>query len=63
MSLRAVNARTQNCEVMDCPLKADDRNRMDGLLRRGGRDGFYDGPTVTHIIEEADNRLFNSIGL
>jgi len=37
---------------------ADDRNRMDGLLRRGGRVGFYDGPTVTQVIEEADNRFF-----
>ena len=26
-----------------------------------GRVGFYDGPTVTQIIEEADDRLFNSI--
>jgi len=40
---------------------ADDRNRMDGLQRRGGRVGFYDGPTVTQMIEEADDRLFNSI--
>ena len=40
---------------------ADDRNRMDGLLRRGGRVGYYDGPMVTQIIEEADDRLFNSI--
>ena len=40
---------------------ADDRNRMDGLMRRGWRVGFYDGPTVTQIIEEADNTLFNSI--
>ena len=42
---------------------ADDRNRMDGLLRRGGRVGYYDGPTVTQIIEEADDRLFNSTGI
>jgi len=40
---------------------ADDRNRMNGLLRRGGRVGFYHGPTVTQIIEEDDDRLFNSI--
>ena len=40
---------------------ADDRNRMDGLLRRGGRVGFYDGPTVTQIIEEADDRLFLTV--
>ena len=40
---------------------ADDRNRMEGLLRRGGRVGLHDGPTVSEIIEDADDRLFNSI--
>ena len=40
---------------------ADDRNRMEGLLRRGGRVGLHDGPTVSEIIEDVDDRLFNSI--
>ena len=40
---------------------ADDRNRMSGLQRRGWRVGFYNGPTVTQMIEEADDRLFKSI--
>jgi len=40
---------------------ADDRNRMEGLLRRGGRVGLHDGPTVSQIIEDADDRLFNSL--
>ena len=40
---------------------ADDRNRVDGLLRRGERVGLHDGPTVAQISEEADDRLFNSI--
>jgi len=34
---------------------------MDGLLRRGGGVGFYDGPTVTQIIEKVGDRLFESI--
>jgi len=30
---------------------------MEGLLRRGGRVGLHDGPTVSEIIEDADDRL------
>jgi len=43
---------------------ADDRNRMDGLLRRGGRVGFYDGPAGGYAdspTEEAHDKLFNRI--
>ena len=36
---------------------ADDRNRMEGLLRRGRRAEFYNGPTLSQTIEDADDRL------
>jgi len=40
---------------------ADDSNRMDGLLKRGVHVGLYEGPTVSQLVEDADNRLFNNI--
>jgi len=40
---------------------ADDRNRMEGLLRRGRRAELYNGPTLSQTIEDADDRLFSSI--
>ena len=39
---------------------ADDKNRMDCLLRRGVRVGLYEGPTVSQLVEDADD-TFNSI--
>jgi len=34
---------------------------MEGLLKCGGRVGLHVGPTVSEIIEDADDRLTNSI--
>jgi len=38
----------------------DDRNRIDGVLKRGVRAGLYLGPTVSQLIEDVDDRLFSS---
>jgi len=42
---------------------ASDRQRLEGFLRRGCRQNLYstDKPTITQIVEEADENLFNSI--
>jgi len=37
------------------------RDQMDAILRRGERVGLYNGPTITQIIEESDDTLFDSI--
>ena len=36
---------------------ADDRNRMEGLLRRGKRAGLHIGPAVSQIIEDVDRHV------
>ena len=42
---------------------ASDRQRLEGFLRRGCRQNLYstDKPSITQIVEEADENLFNSI--
>jgi len=41
---------------------ASDRQRLEGFLRRGSRQNLYsDKPSITQIVEEADENLFNSI--
>jgi len=42
---------------------ASDRQRLEDLLRRGCRQNLYstDKPSITKIVEEADENLFNSI--
>jgi len=42
---------------------ASDRQRLEGFLHRGCRQYLYstDKPSITQIIEEADENLFNSI--
>ena len=41
---------------------ASERQRLEGFLRRGCRQNLYsDKPSITQIVEEADENLFNSI--
>ena len=41
---------------------ADDRHRIDDLLRRRGAPaGLYDGPTAPQLIDDADDKPFNCV--
>ena len=51
------------CTQLFCFKTADDRQKIDGFVRRGVRAGFCRGDalTVSQLVSESDEKLFRNI--